>query len=81
VRVLALVRGDHHRRVLERPLHPLLYGALLRRAPVVAPAAVCVCTHTPLLDHVSSYHSGAVQVEMNKCILLHKYVHESNTNV
>ena len=38
VRVLALVRGDHHRRVLERPLHPLLHHALLRRAPVVAPA-------------------------------------------
>jgi hypothetical protein len=38
VRVLALVRGDHHRRVLVRPLHPLLHRALLRRAPVVAPA-------------------------------------------
>lgn len=37
VRVLPLVRGDHHRRVLERPLHTLLHHALLRRAPVVAP--------------------------------------------
>jgi len=44
VRVLALVRGDHHRRVLERPLHPLLHGALLRRAPVVAPA-FCIIKH------------------------------------
>jgi len=40
VRVLALVRGDHHRRILVRPLHPLLHRALLRRAPVVAPAPV-----------------------------------------
>ena len=45
VRVLALVRGDHHRRVLVRPLHPLLHRALLRRAPVVAPAhALYICT-------------------------------------
>jgi len=43
VRVLALVRGDHHRRVLVRPLHPLLHRALLRRAPVVAPAHALHC--------------------------------------
>jgi hypothetical protein len=42
VRVLALVRGDHHRRVLVRPLHPLLHRALLRRAPVVAPGVWAV---------------------------------------
>jgi hypothetical protein len=38
VRVLALVRSDHYRRVLVRPLHPLLHRAPLRRAAVVAPA-------------------------------------------
>lgn len=38
VRVLPLVRRDHRRRVLVRPLHALLHAALGRRAPVVAPA-------------------------------------------
>ena len=40
VRVLPLVRRDHRRRVLVRPLHALLHAALGRRAPVVAPACV-----------------------------------------
>ena len=51
VRVLALVRGDHHRRVLVRPLHPLLHGALLRRAPVVAPARTRHASHHARLHH------------------------------
>lgn len=42
VRVLPFVRGDHRRRVLVRPLHPLLHPALGRRAPVVAPAYVAI---------------------------------------
>jgi hypothetical protein len=54
VRVLALVRGDHHRRVLGRPLHPLLHGALLRRAPVVAPARTSTRHHGRSAPTISS---------------------------
>jgi hypothetical protein len=45
VRVLPFVRCDHRRRVLVRPLHPLLHAALHRRAPVVAPVTTKKCTY------------------------------------
>jgi hypothetical protein len=54
VRVLALVRGDHDRRVLVRPLHPLLHRTLLRRAPVVAPAFAYRREHPRISNYTSS---------------------------
>lgn len=68
VRVPALVRRDHDARVLVRPLHPLLHRALLRRAPIVAPAIETTQFHSKL---------KLVDRELIKPHLAHYYVQET----